>query len=370
VRALFLNEGIGGNSTMHEALRVSLADRSDVEATFVDVPPPGPIRKLAAAPVPGLARLDLDLQPLRYQLAQSAQVRGLLRRAEAHRRFDVAHVYTHNVALLSVGWLRKHPLVVALDATATQNAYHLPYRWPSVGTPMTARLSELLVARVHDAAELVVAKSEWAARSLRESGVPADKVRVVPFGVTVPAADTIRRPHEGLRLAFIGATLARKGGLRLLRIWRERLRDRCTLMMVTAERVPPEPGLEVINDARIGDGKVERLLAMSDLLVFPTEIDNFGYAALEAMASGVPVVATRINALPEIVEDGVSGLLLPLGDERGLGDAIEMLLDDAGRRIAMGSAARARVEERFDARRTSAMLLPLMEEAQDRFRSG
>jgi glycosyltransferase involved in cell wall biosynthesis len=68
---------------------------------------------------------------------------------------------------------------------------------------------------------------------------------------------------------------------------------------------------------------------------------------LEAMASGLPVVATRGGAFPEIVEDGRSGLLVPRGDVEALADALSELLADPGRRAALGREARARVLQSF-----------------------
>src|SRR2546422_8414010 len=68
----------------------------------------------------------------------------------------------------------------------------------------------------------------------------------------------------------------------------------------------------------------------------------------EAMACGVSVVATRVASVPEIVEDGVTGFLVPWDDPVSLAGALEALLGDPGRARAMGGAGRARVERRFD----------------------
>jgi glycosyltransferase involved in cell wall biosynthesis len=70
-------------------------------------------------------------------------------------------------------------------------------------------------------------------------------------------------------------------------------------------------------------------------------------AALEWMAAARPLVATRVGGLPDIVEDGVTGLLVPPGDAGALADAVKALLDDPARAEAMGAAGRARWEERF-----------------------
>jgi glycosyltransferase involved in cell wall biosynthesis len=79
----------------------------------------------------------------------------------------------------------------------------------------------------------------------------------------------------------------------------------------------------------------------------PSEHEGFGLAALEAMASGLPVVASRVGGLPELVEDGRTGFLVPAGDVDALADRIGRLLDDGELRARMGAAATRAVEERF-----------------------
>ena len=77
-------------------------------------------------------------------------------------------------------------------------------------------------------------------------------------------------------------------------------------------------------------GKIDAvapLLAAADVYVFPSESESFGLSALEALASGVPVVAARVGGLPDVVRDGVTGALLPLGDVDGMADAVVRFLD-------------------------------------------
>lgn len=77
-------------------------------------------------------------------------------------------------------------------------------------------------------------------------------------------------------------------------------------------------------------GKIDAvapLLAAADVYVFPSESESFGLSALEALASGVPVVAARVGGLPDVVRDGVTGALLPLGDVDGMADAVVGFLD-------------------------------------------
>ena len=171
------------------------------------------------------------------------------------------------------------------------------------------------------------------------------------------------------RVTFIGTTMARKGGWQLLRVFQEVLRPHCRLTLVTRDNVPAMPGVEVVRDISPGDPRLHRLLEETAVFALPTEIDKVPYSILEAMAAKVPVVATSVGAIPEMVVDGVTGLLVPPGDGRALGRAISSLLDDPGARERMGAAGRQRLVDRFDARLTTAQLVEVLEEARRRHRA-
>jgi glycosyltransferase involved in cell wall biosynthesis len=94
---------------------------------------------------------------------------------------------------------------------------------------------------------------------------------------------------------------------------------------------------------------VECFLAIADLLLFPSAGESFGLAALEAMACETPVVGYRAGGLPEVVADGETGLLCPLGDTRALGDAALRILGDPELQQSMGRAARKRAVDLFAA---------------------
>ncbi len=363
LRVLFVDEGIGGHLTVHAALERALAERDDVHAEFLHVPDPGTAGRLLRRPVPGLARLDLDLQPLRAQLVRSAWLRRALTRRLARQDLDVLHVYTQNCALLSADQLRSLPSVISTDSTTALNAYRLPYRSPTKYTPWGVRKSRPFEQRVLTAARHVVANSGFIERSLLDDyGLEPERVSVLPFGVWLPPQPA-PRPERRPTIVFVGHDLVRKGGWRLLRLHQEHLRDRCDLVLVTTAHVPTLPGVRVVSDLRSGDQRLWDVLADADVMCFPSTIDQAPNAVLEASAAGLPVVAHPVGAVPDMVRHGETGLLVPEGDDAALLAALERLLDDPALRAAMGARGRAHVEEHYDMRVAADRLVEVLRTA-------
>jgi glycosyltransferase involved in cell wall biosynthesis len=90
---------------------------------------------------------------------------------------------------------------------------------------------------------------------------------------------------------------------------------------------------------------VETLLQATDLFLLPSQTESFGLAALEAMACGAPVVASRAGGLPEVVDDEVNGILEPVGSVEAMGRRAVELLRDPARYRAMREAAIAKAQE-------------------------
>ena len=94
---------------------------------------------------------------------------------------------------------------------------------------------------------------------------------------------------------------------------------------------------------------IEDYLQAADLGLFPSDTESFCLSILEAMCFGCPSIARRVGGIPEVVEDGVSGVLTPSDDVGTLARAAESLIGDRARRTAMGRAARQRAREKFSA---------------------
>lgn len=162
--------------------------------------------------------------------------------------------------------------------------------------------------------------SEAARRSMLAALSASAAERLAPKLRTVGPAIRLatERPHHRtdgrLRVLFIGTSFFEKGGVEAIEALRvARASHDITLDLVSyvpqewQDRLAGEPGLTVHRPG--GADLVQRLYAQSDALLFPSHMDTYGWVVLEAMAHGLPVVAPNYMALPETVEDGVSGLL-------------------------------------------------------------
>jgi N-acetyl-alpha-D-glucosaminyl L-malate synthase BshA len=130
----------------------------------------------------------------------------------------------------------------------------------------------------------------------------------------------------------------------------------------TVYRLGRELGVSELVDAMGAQDAVIPLLSASDLLLLPSAQESFGLAALEAMACEVPVVASNVGGLPEVIEHGRSGFLHPVEDVEGMTDSAMRLLADPDLHRTMTRAARQRVVEHFCVDR----ILPMYEDCYER----
>jgi glycosyltransferase involved in cell wall biosynthesis len=120
-----------------------------------------------------------------------------------------------------------------------------------------------------------------------------------------------------------------------------------------------------VEDSVLVLGRVEPRdwLARADVFAHTSRWEGFGIVLLEAMLSALPVVATRVSAIPEIVGDGTTGYLVPAGDAGAVAQRISQLLSDAQMRRALGDAGRARARDEFSVERMTERTLAVYEEA-------
>ncbi|MGI0090849.1 MAG: glycosyltransferase family 4 protein [Nitrososphaerales archaeon] len=213
----------------------------------------------------------------------------------------------------------------------------------------------------------VAAKNEFL--KITRLRLPDDKIQVVPPGIRIPSIDScVQRNDETVRILFVGRNFDRKGGSQLLSAF-EKLclkYDNLTLVIKTKRRVDIPVSLkgkiELIN-TEISTEQLSQLYGSSDIYVSPTLWEPFGLTNVEAMSYGLPVVASRHYAIPEIVEDGQTGFLFQTGNVDDLVSKLVPLIEDEGLRKQMGSAGRSRAIENFSSEKACAKLYSVYEEA-------
>lgn len=199
------------------------------------------------------------------------------------------------------------------------------------------------------------------------------KLRIVHCGIDPARYGTPRREAGGARVLFIGRLSALKGPMTLVdafaRVLETHPGAELTLIGDGPERRALEERARVLGCAAqvrftgyLSQDEVADTLAQADLFVLPSLAEGVPVVLMEAMASRIPVVTTRITGIPELVEDGVSGRLVPPGDSDALAEAISSLLADPDLRARMGAAGRDRVAQDFDVSLEAARLLSLFRE--------
>jgi glycosyltransferase involved in cell wall biosynthesis len=361
----FVMQQVLGHITAYQHFRRYVDGDPEVAAAWAEVTyydPDGWIERLPLVPAGPKGVLRAALQ---------------VRAGLAAGPFDAVLFNSQALCLWVRGYMRRVPSAIVTDVTPRQfdaMAEHYNHQPPRVASPLTAYKHAVNVD-VYRAARLVLPWSHWTKASLmRDYGVPEEKIVVVPPGVDIevwsppkPDVRTASLTASGgrPRILFVGGDFERKGGSLLLEWFRQRGSGRCELHLVTrtpppAERTVGLEGLHVHTGLEASDPRLRQLYAESHLFVLPTRADCFGVAAIEAMATGLPVLTTDVGGVPDIVAEGETGYLIPPDDERVLAARLETLLADAARREEMGRRARQRVVGRFDAHKNAQRQLSLL----------
>jgi glycosyltransferase involved in cell wall biosynthesis len=214
----------------------------------------------------------------------------------------------------------------------------------------------------HRAARVIAITEALRLFCVERVGLPAEKVEVVHYGLDAPPDAWGTNPDlalpDGARILLCVSRLEPQKGIdTALRALTELPPE--TVLVVLGEG--PERGeLETLArtlgvaertrfPGRVGD--VAALLGQAELFVHPARWEGFGLAILEAMLCGLPVVASRVSSLPELVADGETGILVPPDDPAALATALGILLEDTAQAAAMGDAGRRRAHTQFSVAR-------------------
>jgi glycosyltransferase involved in cell wall biosynthesis len=286
--------------------------------------------------------------------------RELSRRVRAGARYDLVHdVQCLGWGLLGLRALGlplvttiHHPLTVDRRASFVRD---VDFR-DAIGTMTFYPIG--MQSTVARRVERLFTSSRASAREIhRDFGVARERIRMVANGVDTeifsPAPETPRNPRE---ILCVGRASDPNKGIRTLIEAIPELPPDVRLTLVddahpdnTARKRARELGCEDRVDI-VGRVPLETLIGLyrrAAVVVVPSRYEGFGLPAAEAMACGTPVVATAAGALPEVVETGGGGLLVPRDDAPALARAVRRLLDDAALRERLGARGRRGIVEAY-----------------------
>ena len=356
-----------GNATRYRIFQKFSVRDPDVEFTWAPVKHYyAPNERDPVAMVPG------PLYSRAVVLAQSWPVLGHL------QQFDAVMIHQFEAQPLALLWeaLAPGPLIVAAqDNPPNIDPEGFPAYSKVVGNPWwrsKLRLKvELWAARK---TPLHIAFSNWQASILVDKcGVDHDRVHPIHTGLDLsewpkPASKPLKDKPS---ILFVGGEFSRKGGDTLLNVFLEHYVDSATLDIVTRNSVEvAHPNVKVHNDLAAESPKLKELYANADIFALPTRADFSSWACLEAMASGVAVIATDVGGTRDIVRDRATGCLIKPEDPTALKLALDRLIENAPLRRSMGTEGRCVVEREFDAATNVQRILDLMKVHVDRLRKG
>ena len=294
---------------------------------------------------------------------------------------DLVHVHGATDALYAAwafGRLRRVPVLFEMTLMG-------------VDDPLSMQSSKHCFAGTRDAIYRrfpgYVAMSPALAQAYREAGMPEDRLRMIPQGVDVeryrPAADraVLRRElsvaEDEPVLVFLGSLVERKGIDVLLAAWERIHRERpaARLWLVGRDRFADDPAAESFLERCLGTlspaararverfgvrGDAERFLQAADAFLFPSRREGFGTAIIEAMACGVPCVASNVGGSRAILSGDDAGLLFEAGDAAGLAARLEQVLTQPETARRLGERGRAAVVAHYDLERLVAGEIALL----------
>lgn len=359
-KALFANSGLLGHQSVAKLIEEAVAGNDIVDPVHVNLSGSLSlyerlVRRVLCA---HLVSTNRDLARWRMELNTGWLARRRMKQLETvHGRFSLLHLHPQSLAYCLLYRMRRTPSIVSIDATQ-----HLPQAEASPPEAWSFRPGFAHDNAVFKATNTIICTSQWAAGHVHSLNVRFEqKTHVMPYPVDIGKFPeellTNRRQRCSLSgyipvVLFVGGDFHRKGGQDLLDAWeRAKFWERASLVLLTGaplEKFSLPPGTTILSGVKAYSERWFKMWNEADIFVLPTRSEAFGMVLQEAAAAGLPVISTAINAIPEIVINGRTGILLIPRDVDGLRHALERLLANPEVRFQMGTYAREHMKQMCD----------------------
>ncbi|MBI5963251.1 MAG: glycosyltransferase family 4 protein [Chloroflexi bacterium] len=328
----------------HKVFAVFFYDKENLQSRW-QTASDFPIINLKALPENGGATVNVVLL-----------VRGLfsLWRLLRKEKIDVIETFTHdsNMLALPVAWLARVPVRIATHHGVIEN---FP-RWRE-------RIHTWLIN--HNFAQTLVAVSSRIQEQALLEGINSKRVAVIKNGIAPLSLERVNRPEfrkeaglkdEDLFAVSVGRLVYQKAHSVLIQAMPSVLKKYpnfklgiCGDGVLISDLEALILKLELRNSVKLLGKRddVKGFLSAADIFVLPSRWEGLPIALLEAMSAGLPVVATQVEGVDEVVKDGEHGFLVPVENSEALADAILQLLDNRRLRREMGEAAKAHILEQY-----------------------
>jgi glycosyltransferase involved in cell wall biosynthesis len=360
--------GGGGAERVARDLLVALNPRRFERILFVSRPPRD---RTGGQVVADLRRRGVDVRFLRRRFKYDPLAWWPLFRALRRERVDVLHTHAFgpNAWGSLIGRWAGIPVVIAHE-----------HNWAFTGRALRPVIDRELIARCADA--MIVVSEDARRRMIEVERIPSDRLELLPNGVEAlpPGDGRALRGDLGIRRGdpVVGTVciIRTEKALDVLVGAAARLTEHFPrLRLLIAGDGPDRARVEGLTE-RVGLSDrihmtgartdVPDVLAAIDIAVICSDYEGSPRSVLEFMDAGKPIVATDVGGIPEVIEDGVHGLLVPPRDEAALAAALAEVLDDLDRGREMGARARDRCRRELSLDRTVESLQELYEELHSR----
>jgi glycosyltransferase involved in cell wall biosynthesis len=198
-------------------------------------------------------------------------------------------------------------------------------------------------------ADYCIVASRFCKRTLIENGVAEHRIHIVPYGIDANERSVRSKQSGPFRVVFVGQMVQRKGLEYLLKAWRKLRLPNAELVLAGRGRVD-KPLLAAFASefkylGELADTELAKLYDTSDVFCMPSLVEGFGLVYLEALASGLPIIATANTGAADIVQDGREGFIVPIRDVEAIAEKLEWAYQNRAALTEMRTAARRLAEQ-------------------------